>query len=125
MFVVGGGTPRDSREPPETLEHKEVHMDTGELITYISLILGLLGGVAYYLSVGGESTPTERRKKAIGLWVNMIAQVPWVLFNILTGAYGLFVINAITIVGSIRGLLHLHKLLESNKTADDDEDKEE
>ncbi|WHY71255.1 hypothetical protein [Fictibacillus enclensis] len=70
----------------------------------MSIILGLLGAGGYFLVVGESNTPADRKKKKLGLWLNLVAQIPWVVFNLTTGAWGLFPVNVITVISSIRGL---------------------
>ncbi|MDM5196599.1 hypothetical protein QUF79_00620 [Fictibacillus enclensis] len=38
------------------------------------------------------------------LKLNLVALIPWVVFNLTTGAWGLFPVNVITIISSVRGL---------------------
>ncbi|WP_221568943.1 hypothetical protein [Alkalihalobacillus sp. TS-13] len=79
------------------------------MVTFISIILGFLGAIGFYFSVGEAGTPLKRKKKIAGLWVNLFAQIPWVIFNIYTKAYGLFAINLLTVIACVQGLRELRR----------------
>ncbi|MDM5196516.1 hypothetical protein QUF79_00175 [Fictibacillus enclensis] len=85
------------------------------VILAMSIILGLLGAVGYFLAVGESNTPADRNKKKVGLWLNLVAQIPWVIFNLATGSWGLFPINVITVISSIRGLRLLRNSESDNR----------
>ncbi|KSU85164.1 hypothetical protein GA0061096_1358 [Fictibacillus enclensis] len=84
------------------------------MVLAMSIVLGLLGAVGYFLVVGESNTPADRKKK-LGLWLNLVAQIPWVVFNLTTVAWGLFPVNVITVISSIRGLRLLRILSNTTK----------
>lgn len=73
------------------------------MVTMMSYVLGILSAIGVALSIweSGQRTQRTKRIKKYGIWFNLVAQIPWFIFNVIAESYGLFIINIITVVTSV------------------------